>query len=84
MTFDVGRARCKALGPGGDLASVETEDEDLFLKEMLKGETSATTIPECPYVLLFHTVLICAYSKVSLRVTILPECPYVCLIVVSG
>ena len=68
MTFDVGRARCKALGPGGDLASVETEDEDMFLKDMLKGETSATTRPECPYVCLFQSVLMCAYSKVSLCV----------------
>ena len=38
MTFEDGRRLCGRLGPGGDLASIESKEEDQFVINMLKGD----------------------------------------------
>ena len=38
MRFEEGRRLCRTLGPGGDLVSIESEEEDQFVRNMLKGD----------------------------------------------
>ena len=38
MTFEEGRRHCGTLGPGGDLVSIESKEEDQFVINMLKGD----------------------------------------------